>query len=42
MTLDMFEQDGVNAGQSELYGQDVHILRGFSFADRHGERSEVD
>lgn len=30
MTLDMFEQDGVNAGQSERYGQDVHILRGFA------------
>jgi alkylated DNA repair protein (DNA oxidative demethylase) len=30
MTLDMFEQDGVNAGQSELYGQDVHLLRGFA------------
>jgi len=30
MTLDMFEQDGVNAGQSELFGQDVHVLRGFA------------
>ncbi len=30
MTLDMFEQEGVNAGQSELYGQDVHILHGFA------------
>lgn len=30
MTLDMFEQEGVNAGQSELYGQDVHVLRGFA------------
>jgi alkylated DNA repair protein (DNA oxidative demethylase) len=30
MTLDMFEQDGVNAGESELYGQDVHVLRGFA------------
>lgn len=30
MTLDMFEQDGVNAGQSEVYGQDVHILRGLA------------
>ncbi len=30
MTLDMFEQEGVNAGQSERYGQDVHILRGFA------------
>jgi alkylated DNA repair protein (DNA oxidative demethylase) len=30
MTLDMFEQYGVNAGQSELYGQDFHVLRGFA------------
>lgn len=30
MTLDMFEQEGVNAGQSELYGQDVHLFRGFA------------
>tara|TARA_R110002050_G_scaffold1244_5_gene8831 strand:- start:137597 stop:138241 length:645 start_codon:yes stop_codon:yes gene_type:complete len=26
----MFDQEGVNAGQSELYGQDVHVLRGFA------------
>jgi len=30
MTLDMFEQEGINAGQSELYGQDVHVFRGFA------------
>jgi len=35
MTLDMFEQEGVNAGQSELYGQDVHILRGFALPHVH-------
>ncbi|MFT7413848.1 MAG: alkylated DNA repair protein (DNA oxidative demethylase) [Methylophagaceae bacterium] len=32
MTLDMFEQEGVNAGQSEIYEQDVHILRGFALS----------
>jgi len=26
----MFEKEGVNAGQSELYGRDVHILRGLA------------
>tara|TARA_R110002049_G_scaffold148778_3_gene311724 strand:+ start:4509 stop:5153 length:645 start_codon:yes stop_codon:yes gene_type:complete len=26
----MFEQEGVRAGQSELYGQDVHIYRGLA------------
>lgn len=30
MTFDMFEQDGVNAGQAECYEQDVHVLRGFA------------
>ena len=30
MTLDMFEQEGVDVGQSELYGQDVHLFRGFA------------
>lgn len=32
MTLDMFEQEGVNAGQAERYGQDVHLFRGFALA----------
>jgi len=26
----MFEQEGVNAGQYELYGQDIHIIRGLA------------
>jgi alkylated DNA repair protein (DNA oxidative demethylase) len=30
MTLDMFEQDGVDVRKFELYGEDIHILHGFA------------